>query len=279
MGNENFSVFVIEIVYISNMVPQYRIFYSWQSDDSEARKIIRKALAKVVKQLKNEDVSVCIEEGGGGCGFISIEESVRIKIRRSDIFVGDVTPVGNVKKKKKLLPNANVMFEMGLATECMSPDRVLAVAKEGAWKEENMPFDFNHYTMLKFGVENGLEDLYKAIIDRVRETNKISKSENSKFFSLRLINQNIKSQKYLPDTFLENMEAKDRARCFISPKLMYPFVYEKLQKISFDHYNKKKHLEGKKDNFKLDLNQWNIEGKTVDIEELQVGPCRSLIRG
>lgn len=252
------------------MVPQYRIFYSWQSDDSEARRIIGKALDKVVKQLKDDGISVCIEQGGGGCGFISIEESVRIKIRRSDIFIGDITPVGKVDHKEKSLPNANVMFEMGLATECMSPSRILAVAKEGDWKEENMPFDFNHYTMLKFSVEKGPEDLYKAIIHRIRETNRISKNENSKFFSSRLVDRNIKFQKYLPDTFLENLGAKDRARCFISPKLMYPFIYKKLQKLSFDDYNKKKNLKGENYSFKLDLKPWDIEGKPVDIEHLQV---------
>lgn len=137
------------------MESQYRIFYSWQSDNSEAKDIVGRALNNVVKKLKTERISLKIEQGGGGCGFISIEESVRIKIRRSDIFVGDVTPVGNVKRRKKLLPNANVMYEMGLATECMAPERVLAVAMDGDWKIENMPFDFNHNTMLKFDKEKG----------------------------------------------------------------------------------------------------------------------------
>lgn len=252
------------------MTPQYRIFYSWQSDDADASKAIGKALDKVVKQLKEDGISVYIEQGGGGYGFISIEESVRIKIRRSDIFVGDITPVGKVDDKDKNLPNANVMFEMGLATECMSPNRILAIAKEGDWKEENMPFDFNHYTMLKFNTENGLNTLYNAISQRISETSEISKNENSKFFSSRLIDRNIKSEKYLPDTFLENLDAKDHARCFISPKLMYPFIYKKMQKLSFDDYNKKKKLKGENNSFKLNLKPWDIEGKPIDIEHLQV---------
>ena len=138
------------------MIPQYRIFYSWQSDYNASKMLINDALDAVQKKLKKEGIYVEIEQGGGGCGFISIEDSVRIKINRCDIFVGDVTPVGNVAMKGKLLPNANVMYEMGIATECMHADRILAVAMKGDWKEENMPFDFNHYNMIKFDESSGV---------------------------------------------------------------------------------------------------------------------------
>ena len=119
------------------MIPQYRIFYSWQSDNTTAKNIFKKALEKVVNELSKKGISVALEQGGGGCGFISIEDSVRIKIKRSDIFIGDVTPVGKVNAKEKLLPNANVMYEMGVATECMHAIRIMAVALEEKWKEEN----------------------------------------------------------------------------------------------------------------------------------------------
>ena len=126
------------------MIPQYRLFYSWQSDNKDAKCVIRKALDTVMKQLKGNHIAIEIIEGGGGEGFISIEDAVRMKIQRCDIFVGDVTPVGNVVMKGKLLPNANVMYEMGIATECLTADRIIAVAMAGDWKVENMPFDFNH---------------------------------------------------------------------------------------------------------------------------------------
>lgn len=251
------------------MESQYRIFYSWQSDNSEAKDIVGRALNNVVKKLKTERISLKIEQGGGGCGFISIEESVRIKIRRSDIFVGDVTPVGNVKRRKKLLPNANVMYEMGLATECMAPERVLAVAMDGDWKIENMPFDFNHNTMLKFDKEKGEQSLYNAIIKRIRSTINFSKKENSRFFSKRVVDKNIKSGKYLPDTFLENREVKDIVRCFVAPSLTYAHVYDQLNRLNFDYYNKRKKLEGIQINVKLNLDKWDISQKTYDIELLQ----------
>ena len=125
--------------------PQYKIFYSWQSDDKAAGGIIEKSIEKAVKKLEAKGYAIKIEQGGGGLGFISIEDAVRMKIQASDIFVGDVTPVGKVKYKHKLLPNANVLYEMGVATEVMSADRIMAVAVEGKWRVEEMPFYFNHY--------------------------------------------------------------------------------------------------------------------------------------
>ena len=62
------------------MIPQYRIFYSWQSDNTKAKNLLQQALEEVKEQLKGKGIAVQIEQGGGGCGFISIEDTVRIKI-------------------------------------------------------------------------------------------------------------------------------------------------------------------------------------------------------
>lgn len=251
------------------MIPQYRIFYSWQSDNTQAKDLLQEALKTVKKQLKNGGIAVEIEQGGGGCGFISIEDSVRMKIRRCDIFVGDVTPVGNVAMKGKLLPNANVMYEMGVATECMYADRILAVAMKGDWKVENMPFDFNHYTMLHFDPSNGLSKLVEEIKKRIKETDKVSKRENNRFFSERVINKNISSEKYLPDTFLEDLTAKEKARAFVAPHKMYYLLYDQVTRLNFDHYNKQMKLKGSSRNFKLNVKNWDIHDKTIDIECLR----------
>ncbi len=186
------------------MIPQYRIFYSWQSDNTKAKNLLLQALDEVKNQLESKGIAVQIEQGGGCGQFISIEDSVRIKIRRSDIFVGDVTPVGNVSLKGKLLPNANVMYEMGVATECMSADRILAVAMKGDWKVEDMPFDFSHYTMLLYNPKKDFQKLKDRIKERIIETDRISRIANNRFFSDRLLVRNINSGKYLPDTFLED---------------------------------------------------------------------------
>ena len=250
------------------MIPQYRLFYSWQSDNKDAKCVIRKALDTVMKQLKGNHIAIEIIEGGGGEGFISIEDAVRMKIQRCDIFVGDVTPVGNVVMKGKLLPNANVMYEMGIATECLTADRIIAVAMAGDWKVENMPFDFNHYSMVWFKGESDIKALTERIKDRIRKTDIISRRINNRFFSNRLLNRNIQSGKYLPDTFLENRNAKEKARIFSAPYKMYEYLFEKIGRMSFAVYNKKRRRRGQ-DEFKLDISRWGIKGKAIDIDKLQ----------
>ena len=251
------------------MIPQYRIFYSWQSDNKKAKDLLLQALEEIKKEFKGKGIAVEIEQGGGCNQFISIEDSVRIKIRRSDIFVGDITPVGNVSLKGKLLPNANVMYEMGVATECMSADRILAVAMKGDWKVEDMPFDFSHYTMLLYTPKKDFKKLKDRIAERIIETDKISRITNNRFFSDRLLVRNITSGKYLPDTFLEDIDAKEKARMFVAPHKMYPLVYEQVTKLNFDHYNKKRSLEGLKPPYILNVKNWDLQGEIVDIGKLR----------
>lgn len=251
------------------MIPQYRIFYSWQSDNQHAKDLLQHALDEVKNQLKCKGIAVQIEQGGGGCGFISIEDSVRIKIRRCDIFVGDVTPVGNVAMKGKLLPNANVIYEMGVATECMQADRILAVAMKGDWKVEDMPFDFNHYSMIQYDPDKDLQKLLGQIKKRIIDTDKISRRANNRFFSDRVVNKNIASGKYLPDTFIEDMVAKEKARMFVAPHKMYPMVFERATLLNFDYFNNTQKLKGQKGDFKLNVKNWSIQDKVIDIERLR----------
>ena len=251
------------------MNSQYRIFYSWQSDNNKAKNSIREALDAVVKQLESEGVALEIIDGGGGEGFIKIEDAVRMKIQRCDMFVGDITPVGKVDNKAKLLPNANVIFELGIATQSLTADRIIAVAMAGDWKPESLPFDINHYSMITFKSEKNVETLARKIRDRIKYTDRLSRRINNRFFSNRLLNRNIQSGKYLPDTFLENRKAKENARIFSAPYKMYGLLFEKLEKLSFAVYNKKRMRKGEKDVFKLDLNSCDIRNKTVDIDGLQ----------
>lgn len=250
------------------MTYQYRLFYSWQSDNKEAKKTFQNALNSAVKQLKSEGFSIEIVKGGGGDQFVSIEDSVRMRIQKCDIFVGDITPVGNVSLKSKLLPNANVMYELGIATECMSADRILAVALAGDWKTEDMPFDFNHYSMILYHGDNDLDELKNVIRERIQVTDRFNKRILDRFFSERLINRNKESGKYLPEAFIENREAKDKARLFANPYKMYKLVYQTIAHFNFDYYNRKMKLAGKKGMSKLDIKEYDIDGRTIDIVSL-----------
>ena len=85
----------------TKLFPQYKIFYSWQSDNDNVSFAVETAIKKAVKNLSAKGYSIKIEQGGGGLGFISIEDAVRMKIQSCDLFIGDVTPIGKVKYRKK----------------------------------------------------------------------------------------------------------------------------------------------------------------------------------
>lgn len=251
------------------MNPQYRIFYSWQSDNKKARKTLQNALDAVVGQLKGEGIFVDIVEGGGGEQFISIEDAVRLRIRRCDIFIGDITPVGNVALKGKLLPNANVMYELGIASEALTAERVLAVALKGEWKPEEMPFDFRQYSMLMYD-ENGEKKLKKAILERINTVIEHSRRVNDRFFSERLLTKNEKIQKYMPNTYLEFREAKEMARCFVAPLKMYRYLYEQIARLDFTMLNRRRRKDGTPFDFSLDVSRWDIQHKAVDLDTLRI---------
>lgn len=253
------------------ITPQYRIFYSWQSDNPTAKKMLGDALKNVVKEFQGKGIAIEKVEGGGGMGFISIEDAVRMKIHSCDIFVGDITPVGNVALKEKLLPNANVMYEMGIATECLSAEQIIAVAAEGDWKFENMPFDFNHNSYIKYDPKTpeSIKELTSKIRARLISAKLKYESINRLYFADWLINKNIASGKYLPDTYLEDRELKDKVRCFVLPSVMYQVIYDRLNRMSFLMYDKRRARRGAHKPFSLRLKDYDLNNKAFDIPLLR----------
>lgn len=251
--------------------PQYRIFYSWQLDNPSAKKMLGDALNVVVKDFKKKGIVIERVEGGGGLGFISIEDAVRMKIQSCDIFVGDITPVGNVALKEKLLPNANVLFEMGIATECLSAEQIVIVAAEGDWKFENMPFDFNHNSYLTFDPTKpeSVQSLANKIGSRIKTANEKSVRINQLYFADWLVNKNIASGKYLPDTYLEDRELKDKVRCFVLPSKMYQVVYERLARMNFSMYDKRRARRGQYKLFSLRMSDYDLTNKAFDLPLLR----------
>ena len=255
----------------TKLFPQYKIFYSWQSDNVKVASVVEKAIEKAVKKLYAKGYSIIIEQGGGGLGFISIEDAVRMKIQSCDLFIGDVTPVGKVKYKRKVLPNANVLYEMGVATETLSADRIIAVAVEGVssikWKVEHMPFDFNHYGLSIINPSNPstIDRLVGAIEARIEITNRIAFKKIEPYLADWLVNRNIKSGKYLPNTFLEDRDQKDNARCFVMPSKMYQVIYDRLDRMSFSMFNEYMRLRGKKEDFSLKIGEYNLANRSFDL--------------
>ena len=91
-----------------------------------------------------------------------IVDEVMKKISQCDIFVCDITPVLYKRNhdRKKLMPNSNVMFELGYAYHCLNSSQIIAVVNYNKVKRlrGDMPFDIIHLKQIVI-TENFGEDL------------------------------------------------------------------------------------------------------------------------
>lgn len=258
----------------NRVLPQYRVFFSWQSDKKQKSDFIKSALDGAVKQLKKANFDVHIELGGGGQGFINIEQAIRQKIRMCDIFVGDVTPVGSycpAKSVKKSFPNSNVMFELGIATETMCPENVFAIALKGDDFDFNtLPFDVNHYSFVTIdeNKKNAINTLSKKLLKGILSSIEKSRRRYEGYFATWSLQKNIDSKKYLPDTYLENIEYLEKVRCFAEPSKYYDKIWEYLNRCDFSLFNQGKIYQGKKAAFKLSLAAYDLRKSAVDLETI-----------
>ncbi len=179
----------------------YSIFYSWQSDTPKSvnRDFIRGAIDAVVSQL-SADVSVNdaprIESGMDGVSGTPEVASVMFKrIRKSAVFIADVTLVGTIKhsdgREDKHVPNPNVLLEMGYAAARIGWGRIICVMNEQYGERADQPFDVrnrrfpidyklkpedanncdakrNDLTQwIKTAIESVLENEYEAVSDAI----------------------------------------------------------------------------------------------------------------
>ena len=129
----------------------YSIFYSWQSDTPKSvnRDFIRTAIDDAVSQL-SADASVHdaprIESGmEGESGTPEVASVMFKRIRKSAVFIADVTLVGTIKhddgRDDKRVPNPNVLLEMGYAAARIGWGRIICVMNEHYGKRADQPFD------------------------------------------------------------------------------------------------------------------------------------------
>lgn len=76
--------------------------------------------------------------------MVSIVDTIFEKIKQAAVFIGDLTFIGKTEKGK-LLPNPNVMIELGHAITSLGPERIILVANRAyGGRPEDLPFDLRH---------------------------------------------------------------------------------------------------------------------------------------
>ena len=143
-----------------------KIFWSWQSDTpgKTGRYFVREALLGAIKILKqpeeveepttadNRESMHLDQDRQNVTGSPALAETIKRKIRDSAVFVGDITPVSRVPKRKeaknsreKRNMNPNVAIELGYAQHALGDERVLMVLNEYYGGREFLPFDLRHH--------------------------------------------------------------------------------------------------------------------------------------
>lgn len=169
----------------------FSIFFSWQSEIPKVTEIIRDNLQKCCCQIANEqNIEIeLIESDTKNRGSYNINNAVISAIKDADIVVADLTPT-NTGTDGRALPNANVIYEYAFACAEKGFENVLAVADVSNQSVKNMPFDWNHNSIVCF---NGYNDP-NFIENLKKELDKIVKSKllpvlhesTVTFFSLRM---------------------------------------------------------------------------------------------
>ncbi len=179
---------------------EIKIFYSWQSDlpNKTNRTLIDDALTNVAKTFEGDVVeaerpAIDIDSATKGvAGSINIAESILKKIDRCQIFVADVSIVGEISALKKekasrKSPNPNVLFESGYALKHLGENRTILVMNLEYGSPEDLPFDLRMrrivgYSLAESGekatAKKSLEkDLRQAVVLIIEDIEKSREAE------------------------------------------------------------------------------------------------------
>lgn len=158
---------------------KYIVFYSWQSDFPESRTIINDSLKAAKDSLSNsgDPLEIIIDQGTARVsGMPQIDTTILAKILNCDVFVADITPVH--KEGEDLLPNANVLLELGFAMGVVGMSKIILLAKEGDWKPKDLPFDINHKRIDFFNNQKNLAGLGEWIRSSIESSKESGKSDD-----------------------------------------------------------------------------------------------------
>lgn len=191
------------------------IFYSWQSELQNITDHIRNVLKDCCEKLAvaySINIEV-VEASTKNRGSYNINDAVINGITNADILVADLTPT-NQGAKGRALPNANAIFEYAFACGLNGFEKVLAVADVSTHNVKNMPFDWNHNSIVCF---NGLADV-SFTVNLYNELEKIIKP-----FILPVL--------------------REATTTFVSRRIGMAFPKERGLKIFDDPHDIRKHLE------------------------------------
>ena len=132
-----------------------KVFWSWQSDHEGriSRHFVREALSLAIKAINESDEiseadrdDLTLDHDRKGVpGSPDLANVILEKIKASDVFVADVTPVGKTKgDPPKPLINSNVAIELGYAFHVLTDRKLIMIMNSHFGSHNDLPFDLRH---------------------------------------------------------------------------------------------------------------------------------------
>ena len=135
---------------------RHTIFYSWQSDDKKSKNFIEKCLKHAIATLEGDptlDFRPELDDSTKGkMGAIEIPTTVTEKIDNCDVFVADLSFIGEYNNRK--LVNQNVLYELGYMIGKKTAGRVIMLFNVDSGEIKDLPFDISHRRVMSFSIQN-----------------------------------------------------------------------------------------------------------------------------
>lgn len=144
------------------------IFYSWQSDlpkdtnQNGIRLSIKSAIPLIEAII--DDLDITLDEATSNTpGSPYIPGKIVEKISKSDIFICDLTPIGESFDKKKKIANPNVLIELGHAVAELGWDRIIILVNSNYGRiPDDLPFDVDKHRVTQFIINDKSDKSGKA---------------------------------------------------------------------------------------------------------------------
>ena len=152
-----------------------KVFECWQSEDKTTRNFIRKALKKVEEIInKDENLEYAVEidrDTQNIVGSVDIQKVILNKIDKCDIFICDISNIGNNSNTGDPIINNNVAFELGYVCGSKKVTGNILLANSDTTESKDLPFDIRNLRVNFFSIENdkSAEKLSKSIMDIISQ--------------------------------------------------------------------------------------------------------------
>lgn len=135
---------------------QPTIFYSWQSDDSKTNSYIQASLEETIDAITTDPMLEARprldQDTKHVPGAPDIPSTIITKIENCDIFIADISFVGQYKNR--MLVNQNVLFELGYNMGRHSADNTILLFNADRGRVTDLPFDLRTKRVIKFSINS-----------------------------------------------------------------------------------------------------------------------------